>query len=76
MPTPRVHNSAIRKGNWKLVRLNEKIGSDDLPPAWKLYDLANDIGEQKDVADQHGDIVKSLSALFAAWRLSMHPTVE
>ena len=58
------------------MRLNERIGSDSPPPAWQLYDLANDIGEQKDVADQHDEIVKPLSALFDKWRLSMHPTVE
>tara|TARA_Y100000588_G_scaffold320663_1_gene351413 strand:- start:843 stop:1943 length:1101 start_codon:yes stop_codon:yes gene_type:complete len=76
VPTPKVHNSAIRKGNWKLVRLNEKIDSDAPPPAWQLYDLKNDIGEQKDLAEQHGDVVKELGAQFDKWRSSMHPTVE
>ena len=76
MPTPKVHNSAIRKGNWKLVRLNEKISSASLPPAWRLYDLEKDIGERKDVAKQHGDVVKELGALFDKWRSAMHPTVE
>jgi len=76
VPAPKVHNSAIRKGNWKLVRMNEKIGSDDPPPAWQLYDLKNDIGEQKDLATQHGDVVKELGAQFNKWRSSMHPTVE
>ena len=75
-PTPKVHNSSIRKGNWKLVRLNEKIGADAPPPAWRLYDLEKDIGERKDVAKQHGDVVKELSALFDKWRSAMHPTVE
>jgi arylsulfatase A-like enzyme len=76
VPTPKVHNCAIRKGNWKLVRLNEKIDSNDGPSAWRLYDLADDVGEQKDVADQHDDVVKALNALFDRWRSSMHPTVE
>jgi arylsulfatase A-like enzyme len=76
VPAPKVHNSAIRKGNWKLVRMNEKIGSDDPPPAWQLYDLKNDIGEQKDLAKQHDDVVKELGAHFNKWRSSMHPTVE
>jgi arylsulfatase B len=76
IPTPKVHNSAIRKGNWKLVRMNEKIGSEVPPPAWKLYDLKKDIGEQKDLAKQNGDVVKELSAHFAKWRSAMHPTVE
>jgi arylsulfatase A-like enzyme len=75
-PTPKVHNSAIRKGDWKLVRLNEKIDSDTPPPAWQLFDLADDIGEQEDLAAQNDDIVKELSAQFKIWRSSMHPTVE
>ena len=75
-PTPKVHNSAIRKGNWKLVRLNEKIGSDTPPPAWKLYDLEKDIGERKNVADQNEDVVNELNAHFDSWRSTMHPTLE
>ena len=76
VPTPKVHNSAIRKGNWKLVRMNENIGSDASPPAWKLYDLTQDIGERKDLADKHKEVVKELDTHFEKWRSSMHPTVE
>lgn len=76
VPTSKVHNCAIRKGNWKLVRLNERISSDDPAPAWQLYDLATDIGEQKDVADQNKEIVDELNAHFETWRSSMVPTVE
>ncbi|PHS06562.1 MAG: hypothetical protein COA78_14135 [Blastopirellula sp.] len=71
---PKVHISAIRK--WKLVRYDEMIGKDDRPPAWQLYDLTTDIGEQKDVADQNKDIVNELNAHFETWRSSMVPTVE
>jgi hypothetical protein len=56
--------------------MNEKIGSDAPPPAWKLYDLKKDIGEQNDLAKQHGDVVKELGVQFNKWRSSMHPTVE
>jgi arylsulfatase A-like enzyme len=70
-----VHNCAIRKGNWKLVRLNEKVGSDDRAPAWRLYDLASDIGEQEDMAAGHKDVVNEFNALFEAWRSMMHPTL-
>jgi arylsulfatase A-like enzyme len=76
IPTPKVHNSAIRKGNWKLVRMNEKIGAEVPPPPWRLYDLEKDIGEQKDLTKEHGDVVKELSAQFDKWRSAMHPTVE
>lgn len=76
VPTRSVHNSAIRKGHWKLVRLNEKIGSDTPLPAWQLYDLSKDIGEQQDVADQNEDVVNELRDYFETWRSAMHPTVE
>ena len=75
-PSPKVHNSAIRKGNWKLVRMNEKIASKAPPPPWKLYDLSKDIGEHKDLSKQHRNVVKELGSLFNKWRSSMHPTVE
>ena len=76
VPTPKVHNSAIRKGNWKLVRLNEKIGSDAPPPAWRLYDLAKDIGERNDLAGLHADVVRELGSQFNSWRSTMRPTLE
>ncbi|MDG1852552.1 MAG: sulfatase-like hydrolase/transferase [Verrucomicrobiales bacterium] len=76
VPIPRVHNSAIRKEHWKLVRINEKISADAPRPAWKLYDLNKDIGEQKDLAKQHGNVVKELAAHFNQWRSTMHPSVE
>ena len=75
-PTPFVHNSAIRKGKWKLLRLAEKIGSDDPPPPWRLFDLSEDIGERKNLADQNADVASELSTLFASWRSSMQSTVE
>ncbi|MBT3469856.1 MAG: hypothetical protein HN467_11075 [Opitutae bacterium] len=56
--------------------MNEKIGSDAAAPAWKLYDLKKDIGEQKDLAKQHRDVVKDLGTQFDKWRSAMHPTVE
>jgi len=76
VPTLNIHNSAIRKGNWKLVRLNEKLDSDDHIPAWRLYNLETDIGERSDLVDKHTGIVKELSSLFDSWRSSMHPSIE
>ncbi len=74
-PRSRVHNSALRKGNWKLVRLNEKIDSTDSPPAWQLYNLASDVGEKHDVAAKHPEVVRELDQLFNAWRADMHPSI-
>jgi len=57
------------------TRAHERKGRSE-HTAWRLYDLTQDIGEQKDVAKQHGDVVKELGAHFDKWRSSMHPTVE
>jgi len=76
VPTPGVYSSAIRKGKWKLVRIDEKIDSTGRPPAWQLYDLENDIGELEDVSARNGEVVNELSALFDTWRSSMHPIIE
>ena len=44
---------AVRKGRWKAVRLGP-----DKPV--ELYDLDADVGEQKDVAGEHPDVVAEL----------------
>ncbi|MGK6354691.1 arylsulfatase [Sphingomonas sp. DT-207] len=46
---------AVRQGDWKLV---------DLGDGWKLYDLATDPGETRDLAASHPNRVKALAA---AW---------
>jgi arylsulfatase A-like enzyme len=71
----RIHNSAIRKGKWKLVRLDENLDSKDDPPEWRLYDLVSDIGEQRDVAAKHPEVVRELGQLFNGWRSDMHPSI-
>ena len=50
--------NALRRGNWKLIR----DGSE-----WKLYDLANDIGESSDVSANQTDRVQQLSAIWEEW---------
>ncbi len=51
---------ALRKDNWKLVQYQvfnpEKTTTE-------LYNLANDIGEEKNVAEEHPEIVKELLEL-------------
>lgn len=51
-----VFRGAIRKGNWKLVKLAI------LPGKTELFDVANDPGETTNVADQHPDVVQDLEA--------------
>jgi arylsulfatase A-like enzyme len=50
---------AVRSHDWKLVQLPNQ------PPA--LYDLSKDIGEEKNLADQEPERVKSLQAAFDKW---------
>ncbi len=46
---------AVRAGRWKAVRPGKKA-------AWELYDLEQDLGEQKNLAEQHPDTLKKLIA--------------
>lgn len=52
---------AIRKGDWKLVKIAL------LPGKTELYDLANDPGEKSNVADKHPEIVVDLEARLIAY---------
>ena len=49
---------AVRQGYWKLVSGNNSVA---------LYNLANDIGEAKDVAKEYPDIVRALESKLAIW---------
>lgn len=51
---------AVRKGNWKAVRLN--VFEDPEAPV-ELYNLDEDIQESNNVADQHPDIINQMDHL-------------
>jgi arylsulfatase A-like enzyme len=53
--------AAVRQGEWKLIRWLE----DDRR---ELFNLAQDIGETNDVADDHPEIVERLSEQLADWQ--------
>jgi arylsulfatase A-like enzyme len=55
------YKEAVVQGDWKLVKLKPK----GKPAVTELYNLANDIGEQHDLASQQPGKVKELSALAA-----------
>ncbi len=57
--------SAARKGDWKLFE-------DGVNPP-QLFDLAEDIGETKDLASLRPDIVSELEADLAAWEAQLVP---
>ncbi len=50
---------SIRVGDWKAIRQNMSRGN----LAIELYNLAEDIGEQHDVAGQHPEVVANLAKL-------------
>ncbi len=60
------HNMAVRKGDWKLVH-----------QFWMekpyLYNLAKDIGEQNDLANERPDIVAELMAAHKDWLARCYP---
>ncbi|BBO90728.1 arylsulfatase B [Desulfosarcina ovata] len=51
------HRGAVRKGNWKLIK------NAALPSSVELYNLAEDIGESHNLAEQYPDKVKALEKL-------------
>ncbi|MBL9182007.1 MAG: sulfatase-like hydrolase/transferase [Verrucomicrobiaceae bacterium] len=62
-------NNAVRRGNWKLVRLGKAEP--------ELYDLAADIGESKNVAAGHPQVVQELVTAIAEWEKgTIAPTFE
>lgn len=57
---------AVRQGDWKLV----KAHINDSP---RLFNLANDLGEQNDLAAKEPDKVKQLQALWDSWNAKNEP---
>jgi arylsulfatase len=43
---------------------------------WELYDLKADPGETKDVAAEHGDVIKEMSAAYDKWWDEVLPCLE
>jgi arylsulfatase A-like enzyme len=57
---------AVRQGDWKLVKPH-------IDTAPRLHNLAQDPGEQNDLAAQNPDKVKQLQALWDAWNANNEP---
>ena len=58
---------AIRKGDWKLVKMAT------FPGKTELFDLAEDPGERTNVADQHPEIVADLEARLLGYARQQKP---
>jgi len=56
----RGRSQAARKGHWKAVRNNLKKNPN---APLELFNLNNDRGEDNNIADQHPDVVKELTAI-------------
>ena len=60
---------AVRKGDWKLVKVAL------LPGKTELYDLVKDESETTNVADQHPDVVSDLEARLIAYARQQQPSL-
>jgi arylsulfatase len=49
----------VRQGRWKLVAYFNK--------PWQLFDIEQDMSEQRDIATEHPEVVAELAAAYAAW---------
>jgi len=57
---------ALRMGDWKAVRQNMLRRNNPDPLKIELYNLKDDIGESRDVAAEHPEIVARMRAIMAA----------
>ena len=64
-------SSAIRKGDWKLVRGNDRYKN----RTWELYNLAEDRCETNNLIDSHSGKAKELEVEWLAWakRVKVNP---
>ena len=56
---------ALRSGKLKLVKMGKE---------WELFDLENDLGEQKNIANQKSSLVDSLVNTFEEWQATIATT--
>jgi arylsulfatase len=59
---------SVRNSRWQMVS-DEK----DFSKRWQLFDLKADLGEQKDVAAEHPEIVTELESAYDKWWESVQP---
>ena len=59
---------AVRKGSWKLVMWAP------LPGRIELFDLSTDPGEQKNLADEHPEVVRDLQSRLLAYAKEQKPS--
>jgi hypothetical protein len=58
----------VRKGQWKLLYSRLRGGRKTAGFQWQLYDLAADLGETTDLADQHPEVVEELRGILEKYQ--------
>ena len=75
---PHYHNgppsAVIRKGNYKLIEWYDKSLTNQ-SDAFELFDLKNDLGETKNLANQYPEKVSELKQQLSEWRKSVNAQV-
>jgi len=61
---------SVTSGDWKLIRIFH--GGENGAHRWKLYNLAEDIGERNDLADKQPERVKAMDALIETFLPDTH----
>lgn len=69
--------SAIRKGDWKLIQYFEQLEFGEQPslPELELYNLADDIDEQNNLAKTMPEKTEQLLQELVAWRRSLNAPI-
>jgi arylsulfatase A-like enzyme len=67
-----IRQSAVRRGDWKYLRTYNTRDNSKFTPA--LYNLKDDIAEETDLAESHGERLKSMSNLLDQWETEMSRT--
>ena len=67
-----IRQSAVRQGDWKLLRTYKPAGSDRYQQA--LYHLKDDIAEENNLITENPEILKTLSKLLEEWEAEVDST--
>ena len=68
---------AVRRGDWKLVvngPTRRGNAQENGTPPIRLYDLAEDVGEKTNVAEDHPEVVEDMMKLLEAARVDLGDT--
>jgi len=65
----RAFRGAVRKGDWKLIKIAL------LPGKTELFDLGKDPGETTNVADQHPDVASDLESRLLTYARQQKPSL-